>query len=199
MNRLEEWRDVRGYEGFYQVSNLGRVKSIGRYVGCKGYVTRFYPGRIMKQDTTRGYKRCTLSKNNITKRYQVHRLVAVAFIENPKGLPFVNHKDENPSNNNVDNLEWCTPKYNSNYGTCIERRIKHSDFHKRAIKQYKPVYQYDLNGNLIRIWGSIKEACESGYCRDKISKCCNGHKESYKGFIWSFEEKCCYGGVRDEE
>lgn len=111
---MEVWRDIKGYEGLYQVSNLGDVKRI------KG--ERCYYDRIIKQKKSwSGHMYVMLSKDGIRKNLRVHRLVADSFIPNPNNYPIINHRDENPSNNNVDNLEWCTQKYNMNYGTIIQR------------------------------------------------------------------------------
>ena len=98
----EEWRDIEGYEGLYQVSNLGRVKSLN-YRGCKGNISILKP-RLTKK----GYETINLCKDGKVKNVRIHRLVAQSFISNPNNLPVVNHKDENKLNNNVDNLEWCT-------------------------------------------------------------------------------------------
>jgi WD40 repeat protein len=126
----EEWKDIEGYEGLYMVSNFGRVVSIQ---GCNP--------RIMKLGTThKGYQCVGLQKEKQHKTCVVHRLVAQAFIPNPDNLPQVNHKDECKTNNRVDNLEWCTDKYNHNYGTYIERQ---RNFHPRNT----PVLMFDLNGN----------------------------------------------------
>lgn len=116
----EEWRDVPGYEGLYQVSNLGNVRSVGRCI-TDTHCTRRFSGRRLKQFVNRGYKVVTLSKQGVLKQIKVHRLVAEAFIPNPESYPEVNHKDENKANNLVGNLEWCDGKYNSNYGTRIAR------------------------------------------------------------------------------
>lgn len=106
----EVWENITGYEGLYQVSNLGRVKSLN-YKG-KG-VIKILKGYI-KRD---GYETVTLMKDGIRKYLRVHRLVAQAFLPNPDNLPQINHKDENPLNNIVDNLEWCTPSYNTKYSS----------------------------------------------------------------------------------
>ena len=108
---MEEWRDIEGYEGLYQVSNEGRVRNISKN-----------PYKMMKPHyNQRGYCQVALSKNNKYIMAAIHRLVAKAFIPNPSNLPQVNHKDEKKDNNIVENLEWCDNKYNSRYGTRGER------------------------------------------------------------------------------
>ena len=112
----EIWRPIVGYEGLYEVSSYGRVRSLDRYDNKN----HFRKGLIMKQNDSgngRGYMSVILCLNGKIKKYLVHRLVAQAFIPNPDNLPEVNHKDENPGNNNVTNLEWCDHSYNINYGT----------------------------------------------------------------------------------
>lgn len=108
----EEWRDIAGYEGLYQVSNLGNVKSLIRWKG-----THYLPTEkiLKKSKTTTGYWKVELTKDKIRKSLKVHRLVAIAFIENPEGKPHINHKDGNPLNNEVGNLEWCTQKENAEH------------------------------------------------------------------------------------
>lgn len=125
---MEEFRTIAGYEGLYSVSNLGNVRND-------------LTGRILKPSlNSRDYKRVRLCKNAKTKNYFIHRLVAFAFIPNPDNLPVVNHLDEDRTNNRVDNLEWCTTKYNVNYGTARQRhsetcRIKREK--REAIKAEK--------------------------------------------------------------
>ena len=117
----EIWRPVVGYEGLYEISSYGRVRSMDRYDGRN----HFIKGKLLKnKDNGNGYLICSLSKNGIVKNKYIHRLVVEAFIERPDGLYEVNHKDENKKNNSVDNLEWCDKKYNNTYGTRIEREIK---------------------------------------------------------------------------
>ena len=124
----EIWKPIKGYEGLYEVSNLGRVKSLERI--CKGghNSIRVVKEKILKQcycGRDRDYLNVKLCKNSKSKTIQVHRLVATTFIPNPLNLPQVNHKKEFEKwNNSVDNLEWCTAKYNCNYGTHIERATK---------------------------------------------------------------------------
>ena len=114
----EEWRDIEGYEGLYQVSNLGRVKSLNcrGHKGCIGILTPRFDGK--------GYEMVALYKEGKARNTKVHRLVAQAFIPNPNNYPQVNHKDEDKTNNCVDNLEWCDTQYNNTYGTRIERMLK---------------------------------------------------------------------------
>lgn len=109
------WKDIPGYEGKYQVSNTGKVRSLN-YQGTKGKVVR-----LKLYNNNHGYMMIELNKNGKKKKYSVHRLVALAFIPNPNNYPIINHKDENKTNNTVWNLEWCTPKYNINYGNCRKK------------------------------------------------------------------------------
>lgn len=167
------WKDVKGFEGRYQVSNTGKVKSLVRKIPI-----------LLKQKTDkRGYKRVSLGEKH-TKL--VHRLVAESFIDNPFNLPEVNHKDEQPCNNNVENLEWCTHRYNITYGTCQQRArltqsIKHPQ--RNHIKTSKPVYCIELN----RLFPSVHEAArELRLDRCLISKVCRGLRITTGGltFIW---------------
>ena len=120
---MEEWKSIPGYEGLYEVSNLGRVKSLEKYRYNNGG-KQLLKERILRPIKTRtGYFILSLYKNKTYKYYLIHRLVALTFIPNPDNLPMVNHLDEDKTNNRVENLEWCTAKYNSNYGTSIERAI----------------------------------------------------------------------------
>ena len=166
--KKEYWKPVVGYEGHYQVSNLSRVKSI-----------KFGKERILKPVTDRhGYLLVGLWKNNKQKTYKVHRLVAEAFIPNPYNLPQVNHKDENPLNNNVNNLEWCNSKYNCNFGTRIERISK---------RRSKTVLQYDLEGNFIREWKSSAECGRNGFNQGHVAACCQGKLKKHKDSIWRYK------------
>lgn len=123
----EIWRDVEGYEGLYEVSNLGKVRSVDRYIKDRKGRKQFKEGKIIAQTKRRKEQRylsVNLWKNNRIKAYVVHRLVAKAFIPCIKGKNFVNHKDENPENNCVSNLEWCTAKENINFGTRTQRALE---------------------------------------------------------------------------
>lgn len=122
----EIWKDIPGYEGYYQASDLGQVKSLDRIVtekGTRGAVKQ-YTERIIFPTISQDYFYYTLSKNGIAKRYRAHIIIAKMFVPNPFHYPEVNHKDENKRNNEATNLEWCTNIYNINYGTGIRRRSK---------------------------------------------------------------------------
>lgn len=112
----EIWKDIQGFEGAYMVSNFGRVKSMARTRKSRGGCLCPVPEKILSQSTDKdGYKDVALSKNHKLYFFRVHRLVAMAFIPNPNNYPLINHKDENPANNNVQNLEWCNQSYNTSY------------------------------------------------------------------------------------
>ena len=180
---MEVWKDVVGYEGFYQVSNNGNVRSVDRQVRCSNSV-RFYKGKILSQcKDDHGYFRVLLAKAGKHKSSQVHRLVAEAFIQNPNNLPEVNHKDENPGNNCIDNLEWCSKNYNLEYGTGRKRSVK--------AQHRKKVLQIDFEGNLIAEFDGVNSAARSiGKPKDatSITKCCTGKNQTAHGYIWRYKE-----------
>ena len=179
----EIWKDISGYEGIYQVSNFGNIKSLERYFPSKNPKTPIahVNEKILKLSANKkGYLSANLYKNGKMKNIQVHRLVAQAFIPNPNDFPQVNHKDENPSNNNVNNLEWCTRKYNCNYG---RRNLKIGQFSTKS-----RIVQCDLDGNPIRIF-------ENGYDAGRYLKkdatsiysCCSGKQTTAFGYRWCRE------------
>ncbi len=175
----EQWKDVIGYEGLYEVSSLGRVRALGN--GGSNISRR----RILYQHTDKrqGYKTVALYKGNGQKRISVHRLVAMAFIPNPLNKREVNHINEITGDNNVLNLQWATSKENSNYGL---RNQKISIANKNG-KQSKKVYQYDKNGNLIKIWPSAMQCSREGFSQGCVSRCALGQRKTYKGFIWKYD------------
>lgn len=182
----EVWKDISGYEGYYQVSNFGRIKSLKRTLEYSDgrVVTR--RERIRKPLLSKGYHLMYLSKGDKQKYFSVHRLVAEAFIPNVEGKPQVNHIDENKTNNNVDNLEWSTSKENSNWGTRNERiKYKNTGGHNR-----KPILKIDpLSGEVLGEYKTQREAFESvgvythsGYIKNSIKR-----RVSYKGFRWEYK------------
>lgn len=173
---MEVWKPVVGFEEYYEVSNLGRIRSLDREVYSeKGSFMRFYRGRILKlTDNGNGYLVVNLGRGN---RRHVHRVVAEAFLPNIFNLPFINHKDENPKNNEVSNLEWCTAKYNSNYGTATERRVK---------KVSKPVRATNIKSGEVIEFESMKAAHRVGFDETTIAQCCRGVFIQHKGYAWEF-------------
>lgn len=176
----EIWKDVLGYEGKYQVSNLGRVKSLERRCKSKDY-TRRVPGKIRAQTLdTYGYPIVSLNLDGKKKTRTIHRLVAEAFIPNPNNYSEINHKDENKQNNAVENLEWCTTQYNSSYGTRVDRIKRAQSIH---------VIQLDMNGNVINEWFGMGEISRrTGYDQGLISRVCNGKRMSAYGYKWEFAQ-----------
>lgn len=168
MAETEIWKDVSGYEGRYIVSTLGHIKNVKR-------------NKLLKPTIdSKGYSNVKLYMNNIqSKTHKVHRLVASAFLSNPDNKPQINHKDENRTNDRVDNLEWCTNKYNCNYGN-----------HSKHLS--KPILQFDKNGNYIRKWNGASEAGKAlNICIQSIQKCCKLKRFSAGGYVWKYEK----GGI----
>lgn len=162
------WKDIKGYEGLYKVSDMGDVVSEGRKgTRCKG------PHKLIPQRDKAGYLQVCLTKNGVPKTHRIHRLVAEAFVENPHGYREVNHIDENKSNCRADNLEWCTRKYNINYG-------------KRTEKTSTKVIMYSKDMKSIRMFNSICEAArELGvYSPSHICAAVKGERATAYGYIW---------------
>ena len=158
---MEIWKDIKGYERLYQVSNLGRVKSLNKF-----------KGRILKPIIQNGYAYVDLSKHCEHHRMILHRLVAETFIENPLHLPEVNHKDENKLNNCADNLEFCSSKYNSNYGTRNKRKSK-------------PIQCIETG---VIYWGAREMERQTGIKHNNIA---NAIKNNTKagGYHWQYVER----------
>ena len=161
-----EWKPIPNYENLYEVSNTGEIRSIK---------PRYKNKQILKACVgSRGYLVVTLCNKSTQKSYNVHRLVAKAFIPNPDNLPCINHKDENRTNNNVDNLEWCTYKYNNTYGNRLDKYIS---------KRGKSVMCVETN----KVYRSTQEASKlTGVNQGGISSCCNGKRNVAGGFHWVF-------------
>lgn len=180
-NPDEVWKDVPGYEGLYLVSNQGRVKRLP--IGKQWSYRKTHNNIRKPKLATNGYFQVNLSKNNKVKFYNIHRLVAMAFIPNPLNLPCVNHKNEIKTDNRVQNLEWCTILYNCNYGTGVERqkisRINNPNdkFARKlvGIKNSKPVRQLTPDGEFIALHRSLTDASlATGVHISQISRHCNG-------------------------
>lgn len=177
----EVWKDIEGYEGLYQVSNLGRVKSLARKDGLY-----MMSERIKKQHISNHYYAIGLNKKGVFKTMHVHRLVAKTFLPNPDNLPQVNHKDENKLNNRVDNLEWCTAKYNVNYGTCTERRARtQRESGCQINNKASSVPVICLESNII--YPSIREAERKLHLDgSSITKVCRGVRKRVGGFTFAY-------------
>lgn len=160
---MEQWRDIQDYEGIYQVSNKGRVRSL-----------KFGKTKILSLGrTTSGHMQVKFLKNGTAKNISVHQLVAQTFIPNPNNCDVIHHKDHNQENNMVENLEWMTKQ---------EHDSIHSD--DRKIK----VYQYRLDNELVAIWSSASEASKQlNFNVSHIVDCCNGKRKTHKGYKWSYE------------
>ena len=172
---IEVWKDIKNYEGLFQVSNFGQILSLNYHRTGK-------PKLLKPVKHPQGYLLVHLSKNGKSKMFKIHRLVAQTFLPNPDNLPQVNHKDENKANNRVDNLEWCDGKYNHNYGTRNERVSKTMTNGKTS----KKVLQFSLTGEFIREWESTQECGRNGFNQGNISSCCLGERKSADGFKWQY-------------
>lgn len=167
----ENWKVVVGYEGLYEVSDLGRVRSLN--YNKTGVI------QVMKHKVNKlGYQSVHLSKEGKAKTLYVHRLVAQAFIPNPDNLPEVNHKDENPSNNRVENIEWCDRTYNNNYGSRNE---------KAAESLCIPIIQYSKDGTIVALYNGVNDAeRQTGVGHSNITKCCKYIRKTAGGYIWRY-------------
>ena len=172
---MEHWKAIAGYEGLYEVSDLGRVKSLG-----------YGKEKILKPGKTRGgYLYVNLHKDGQRKTITVHRLVATAFISNPTNLETINHKDEVKTNNTVSNLEWMSHKDNNNYGT---RNKRSSETQINDKNKSKAVQMFDKStGELLTTFPSTHEAERvTGINQGNICSCCNGKLKSSGGYIWKY-------------
>jgi hypothetical protein len=185
----EVWKDIEGFESIYQVSNLGRVRSLDRYVKAynanKGCITDYFRrGKTLKQQKVLGgYNAVQLLEHSRKHPKFVHRLVAEAFIQNPDNLPEVNHKDENKQNNRADNLEWCTGVYNKNYGTGKWRKTKN---------RRKRVQRLTLDDKPLATYESTRDAArKTGYTQSNIAAACRGEPKYLNayGSHWRYIEE----------
>lgn len=186
MKASEIWKDVVGFEGLYKVSDKGNVYSVER----KDTLGRKWGGLTLKPAYDKdGYITVSLCKNGIRKSKTIHRLVAQTFIPNPNNYLEINHKDENKTNNHVENLEWCTRKYNNNHGKRTEKAIQ---------KISKKVKAVNVKTGEVLTFNSVREAGRKGYSKGSVSSACRGiHKSNngeligdghlYRGHHWSYE------------
>lgn len=181
----EIWKPVVGFEDSYEVSSFGRVRSLDRYVKTAHNSFRFAKGKILAPiNDSKGYKIVQLGRNH---KSAIHRLVAKAFIPNVNNYPCINHKDENPSNNHFENLEWCTYEYNNNYGTRLDR-ISHSL--RTNGKTSSSVLMLNRDGEVLREYKSIMDAQDDGFDANAISKCCRLVNKfvTHKKYIWIYSK-----------
>ena len=178
----EIWKDIKGYENCYKISNFGRIKSLAREVPTDYYgrINRI-PEKILKHAVTRcGYHMVTLFRDNRRNRQLVHRLVAEAFLINPNKLPFVNHIDENKSNNCAENLEWCTAQYNVNYSGTVQKAVN---------SRKRKVSQFERTGKFIKNYESMEAASRATDTqRSAINMACQGKYKTAGGYIWKYYE-----------
>lgn len=179
MRESEVWRPIKGFENIYEVSNFGKVKRLhtAKRAGAGNYERK---ERILNQrKSNKGYLLVDLYKNNTRSQLLVHRLVAQAFLDNPMNLPCVNHKDENPLNNKLYNLEWCSQKYNMNYGTCADRIGKANS---------KPIISIDESGNITHFQSSKEAERKLGISSGNIYDCLYNkrNRKTAGGYKWQF-------------
>lgn len=177
----EIWKDIVGYEGYYQVSNLGVIKRLDSFVRCAHGGFKLNTGRFLKCRLRDGYPSVTLCKNGVKTSVFIHRVVAETFIQTIRGIRTlqVNHIDGNKENNSIDNLEWCTPKEN----TLHYHRVLGGGKHNK-----REVLQYDHAGNFISEYASLSYASNAvGGSPSNIYKCCVGEYKSSYGYYWRFK------------
>lgn len=182
MKESEVFTDIHGFEGMYQVSNLGRIRSCDRIV-CNG---RFEKGKIMKPcKTKKGYLRIDLSKDGKKYSYQIHRLVAISFIPNPKCKPCIDHINGIKDDNNVENLRWCTNIENVHFSMDNNTRYICTPDESKCSRK---VAKLDINGNELQVYPSLSEAARQNGIKSfsKISAVCNGERQSAGGFKWQY-------------
>ena len=197
----EIWKDIKGYEGFYQVSNQGRVRSVEREICKSNNMKQISKSYILKFEKGKGYNYVHLFKNGTRKRMAVHRLVAIAFIPNPDNKPEVDHINTIKIDNRVENLRWVTPKENMNNPLTKENMSESQkgkskgkpkskeSIDKMAKAKSIKVVQLTLEGELVKIWDSaIKAERESGFDNGNINRCCRGKCKTHKGYKWMYYE-----------
>ncbi len=191
---IVEWKDIKGYEGLYKVSNNGNVISLDKKIASGLKYNRFVmrKGRVLKNSLRKGYCVVSLSKNNIRKSYYVHRLVAEAFIDNPNNYPQINHKNGEKTDNNIKNLEWCNAQQNIKHSFDIGLHTKsgiQKSINECIKKRVRPILQFDKKNNFINEFNSITEAGNKTNINSKSIWCCLKEiTKSSGGFIWKYKE-----------
>lgn len=172
----EIWKDIESYEGLYQISNYGRVKSL-----ISGKILRNHNGKNTE------YYKVSLSKFGKAKKYNIHRLVAQSFVDNPEQKPQVNHINGDKYDNKAENLEWVTASENEfhAYATGLKNPTRHPFNGAKSI----PVVQMDKNRNVIKIYPSLNEAGRNGFRSEDICKCCKGKLKTVGGYVWMYAEE----------
>lgn len=189
---MEIWRDIIGYEGLYQVSNCGRVKSLERtfFSGKDGKIKQTYPERYLKNRYANGYVYVGLSKDGHVRKFKVHRLVAMAFIQNENAKPCIDHINGIRDDNRAENLRWVDAFENMNNLHTLKNISDSKMGDKNPMKKMKrPVLQIDAEtGNIIAEFEGVNEAASVlGFDRANISRCCNLKREKHKGYVWRYK------------
>lgn len=186
MNK-EEWRPIKGYIGIYEVSNLGRVRSLDHYVVDSIGREKLYRGAPVKAyfNAKVGYMYIDLHKNGSRKHMRLHRVVAGAFISNPNNYSEINHIDENTKNNTVGNLEWCSREYNCNYGNRNKHQIETNDRKNPRLRRQPVIATNISTGETIRFSSQMDASRELGLPQGNIGKCCRNEISETCG--WNFE------------
>lgn len=182
----EIWKDIDGFEGHYQVSNLGQIRSLDRFIKDARLLKRFEAGQIIPARLkNNGYLHVRLSKDGVHKFFLVHRIVAKTFISNPNNLPEVNHKKGIKTDNRASELEWATSKENTQHSIAngLTPKVKRGAENKNS----KPILQMDMNHNIIKVFPNAREAeKETGASNKNIAACARGKAKSAKGFLWRY-------------
>ena len=198
----EIWKDIEGYEGLYQVSSWGRVRSLDRYVSAKCGGSRLVKGIIIKEyDNGLGYKLVHLCKDNKPKYAYVHRLVAAAFVANPEGYDEINHIDEDKGNNVPENLEWCSHKYNMNYGNRMEKVIEKHLSSGRWNPELVGLSKEEYNRSYSRMYYAAHKEDRKMYYeahKEKMKEKNRRYKEKMKEEKMRYKEKMNEEKMKDE-